>query len=134
MKWLPLLALLVAAPVCAQSFRGVDQRAMGVRLSGAATGDLSGTWQSPIVSKVNRGSIPTSAVALGSNGSNQIVSATVQGSGDSKVQLASGSVTNGHCPQYDSNGGLVDSGATCGNGNFNNATASTVTMVNYGGL
>lgn len=47
------------------------------------------------------------------------VNATQRGN-SSTVQLASGSVVNGHCAQYDANGNLTDSGAACGGGGSGN--------------
>lgn len=41
-----------------------------------ASGDLSGTFPSPTVSKINGASVPVSKTVLGSNGSGQLIDAT----------------------------------------------------------
>ena len=151
MKWLPLLALLMACPVFAQSFKGVDQRpnktVYGVlgKLSGITRGgnppsaaELSGdatTNGSNAVSvvKVNGGAVPASANPVSTNGSSQFVAATVQGNG-TKVQLSTGATTTNDCVKYDASGNTVDNGSSCAASAFNTASASTIAMVNYGGL
>lgn len=93
------------------------------RFSGAATitsGDLSGdvttsgTLAATVV-KVNGAVVPTSATALASNGSNQLIAATVQGNG-AKVQLSTGTTTLNDCVKFDTNGNTVDAGSACGSG------------------
>jgi len=101
-------------------------------LSGDAT--TSGTPAVTVV-KVNGGSIPTSATALASNGSNQLVAATYQGNG-SKVQLSTGTTTTNDCVKFDANGNTVDAGAACGTGgggssNFGVCTPSFSSTTGY---
>jgi len=88
----------------------------GARLP-AFTGDMTTSAGSTAttVGKVNGGSLPTSATVVGTNSSNQIVSASVQGNG-SKVQLSTGPTTLNDCVKYDGNGNTVDAGAACGTG------------------
>lgn len=83
----------------------------------ALTGDTTTSAGScaTVTGKVNGGSIPTSATALASNGSNQIITATFQGNG-SKVQLSTGTTTTNDCVKFDVNGNTVDAGAACGSG------------------
>jgi len=92
--------------------RGNASAMTAAELSGDAT--TSGS-NAVTVAKVNGGSIPTSATALASNGSNQVIAATYQGNG-SKVQLSTGSTTSGNCAKFDVNGNVIDAGINCGGG------------------
>lgn len=91
------------------------------------SGDTTGTGTTLITTstnKVNGGAIPASATALASNGSNQIVTATVQGNG-AKVQLSTGSTTTNDCVKFDANGNTVDAGAACGSGGGGSGTVTS---------
>ena len=85
----------------------------------AVSGDSTMTSAGAVANvKVNGGAIPASATVLGSNGSNQIVSATVQGNG-TKVQLSTGTTTTNRLTKHDANGNIIDSGVTESSGGFN---------------
>ena len=110
MKWLAFVALFIASPVCAQSLRTPGQRPFHITL------------------------VPRSSVVLGSSAVGQLQNATVQGSGDTKVQLAAGATVTGHVPQYDANGGLVDSGGAPAASSFLNAMSATTAYALFGSL
>jgi hypothetical protein len=61
---------------------------------------------------VNGATVPNSLNPASTNGSGQIVAATVQGNG-TKVQLSTGTTTTNHCVKYDANGNTVDNGDIC---------------------
>ena len=82
-----------------------------VSLSGDGTLTSAGVLTN---TKLNGVAVPTSATVLGSNGSNQLVAATLQGNG-SKVQLSTGTTTLNDCVKFDTNGNTADSGGPCSN-------------------
>ena len=78
-------------------------------------GDVTGSCAANTVSKVNNGSIPVSALVLGTNSSAQAIAASLQGSGDTKVLLAgTTSASTGVAFCTDANGGATTSGCTPG--------------------
>jgi hypothetical protein len=86
---------------------------VGTGASLAATG--SGTITATNTTGVNGAVVPTSAKVVASNGSSQLIAATLQGNG-TKVQLSTGTTTTNDCAKFDANGNVIDAGVTCGTG------------------
>jgi hypothetical protein len=62
-----------------------------------------------------------------------VPSANKQGNG-TLFQLSTGSVTNGHCAEFDANGNTIDAGGVCGTGSGNMTTSGANTMGSAGTL
>lgn len=100
---------------------------VGTGASLAATG--SGTITATNTVQVNGAAIPTAALVLASNSSNQIIAATLQGNG-LKAQMSTGTTTTNDCVKFDANGNTVDAGAACATSTpppFNTITSGTNT-------
>ena len=60
------------------------------------------------------------------NGTNPVTQGTVNGNTAAFI-TADGTLVNGHCPQIDAAGGLIDSGASCGGGGGGSGTVNAGT-------
>lgn len=124
------VALLIPTGTLFTCQSGVYGAVGGSGTFNALTGDATSTASggATTVVKVNGGSIPASAVAVGTNSSNQIVAASVQGSGDTKVLLA-GTVSGTSAPLCtDANGGATTASCPSGGSSaFNAITGGTNT-------
>lgn len=119
----PLTASAGATPNISATYQGTSptkvQGAIGTTTSGAypkydATGNLVDSGiAAGNATNVNGAAVPASATVLGSNASNQLVAASLQGNG-TKAQLSTGVTTTNNCVKYDANGNTVDAGAPCG--------------------
>lgn len=82
---------------------------------GAVPSVVAGTGLSVIGGPAYTVSLTSSGMTFGAQTVSLGGSATVQGAGG-KIQLASGTATNGHCVQFDASGNTVDAGGSCTTG------------------
>lgn len=80
---------------------------------------------------VNMASPPNQTITIGGQGISLGGTTNNQGNGN-KLQLSTGTVTNGHCAQFDANGNIVDAGAGCGGGGGGGTvSAGTINQLGY---
>lgn len=128
MKWLALLLLFALPALADEPFPAF------INGQPLATLPLNGMERTPVIQS---GSTKWLSPFVTIGGQNiPFGSATTNQGNGSKLQLAAGAFTTGHCPVYDASGSLIDSGGGCsggGGGGVNPGTANDLAFYQISG-